>query len=171
MLNRSIFTLAACGTILMLTGCTQAPPAPPDTREADAKAIRDNEASWVQAFAARDAAKAASFWAENASVFFPNMPILNGRAAAQAAVVDMLKDPNFYLTFDSTKVEVSKGGDFAYSQGTYTMATTDPKTKMVMTEKGKFVTVYQKQTDGSWKAVADIDNADGPAVPTPPAKK
>jgi len=161
MLNRSILS-AVSGLMLMLAGCTQAPPAPPDTRDADSKAIRDSELSWVQAFAARDASKVASFWTEDASVLMPNTPIIKGRTAAQAAVEAMLKDPNFYLTFDSTKVEVSKASDYAYSEGTYTMATTDPKTKKVMTEKGKFVTVYQKQADGSWKVVADINNADGP---------
>jgi uncharacterized protein (TIGR02246 family) len=165
---RSIL-VAACGLLVFLGGCTQAPPAPPDMREADAKAISDNEVAWVQAFASRDASSVASFWAENASVLFPNMPILNGRAAAQSAVEDMLKDPNFYVTFDPTKVDVSRSGDLGYSQGTYTMASTDPKTKNVMTVKGKYVTVYEKQQDGSWKAVSDIMNADGPAMPT--AKK
>jgi uncharacterized protein (TIGR02246 family) len=170
MLNRSTLW-GICGLMLALAGCTQAPPpVPPDTREADAKAIRELEAAWVQAFAARDAKMVASFWAPDASVLMPNMPIINGREAAQTAVEGMLKDPNFYLTFDSTKVEVSKASDYAYSEGTYTMASTDPKTKKVMTEKGKFVTVYQKQADGSWKAVADINNADGPAVPTTPNK-
>lgn len=162
--------LAACGLALVLAGCSQAPPTPPDTRDADAKAIRDNELAWVQAFASRDAAKVASFWAEDGSVLMPNMPIVNGRAAGQAAAVEMFKDPNFYMTFDATKVEVSRAGDYAYSQGTYTMASTDAKTKKVMTEKGKYVTVYKKQADGSWKAVADINNADGPAVPTPVKK-
>jgi len=35
----------------------------------------------------------------------------------------------------------------------------------VVAEKGKYVTVYKKQADGKWKAIADIDNADAPAVP------
>jgi ketosteroid isomerase-like protein len=35
----------------------------------------------------------------------------------------------------------------------------------VLTEKGKYVTVYKKQADGGWKAVADIFNADAPAAP------
>jgi ketosteroid isomerase-like protein len=48
---------------------------------------------------------------------------------------------------------------------------TNPKTKRAETEHGKYVTVYQKQTDGSWKAVEDINNADAPAVAEAPAKK
>jgi uncharacterized protein (TIGR02246 family) len=170
MLTRTV-SLVGLGLALVLAGCTQAPPAPaqaPDTRAADGEAIRAMEADWVQAFASRDAARIASFWSEDASVLMPDMPIINGRAAAMATVENMLKDPNFYVTFNSTKVEVSRASDYAYSQGTYTMSTSDPKSKMILTEKGKFVTVYKKEADGSWKAVSDIMNADGPPTSADP---
>ena len=45
------------------------------------------------------------------------------------------------------------------------MTMTDPKAKKPVTDKGKYVTVYKKQADGSWKAVADIMNSDMP-LPT-----
>ena len=64
------------------------------------------------------------------------------------------------MTFQFTKVMASKGGDMVYTQGTYTMTMTNPKTKKPMTDKGKYLTVYTKQTDGSWKAVADTYNSD-----------
>jgi hypothetical protein len=57
----------------------------------------------------------------------------------------------------------NKGGDLASSHGRYTSAMTDPKTKKLVTETRKHVTVYRKQADGSWKAILDIDNADAPA--------
>jgi ketosteroid isomerase-like protein len=37
---------------------------------------------------------------------------------------------------------------------------TNPKTKKPATDKGKYLTVYEKQADGSWKAVADTFNSD-----------
>jgi ketosteroid isomerase-like protein len=74
----------------------------------------------------------------------------------------MLADPNFSLTFQSTRAMASKGGDMVYSQGTYTMTITEPKTKKLMTDKGKYLTVFTKQADGSWKAVADTFNSDSP---------
>jgi ketosteroid isomerase-like protein len=45
------------------------------------------------------------------------------------------------------------------------MTMTDPKTKKVLTEKGRYVTVYKKQADGGWKAVVDIDSEDAPPSP------
>ena len=47
------------------------------------------------------------------------------------------------------------------------MTYTEPRTGMTLIEKGKYVTVYKKQDDGSWKAVEDIDNADAPATQAP----
>jgi ketosteroid isomerase-like protein len=38
---------------------------------------------------------------------------------------------------------------------------TDPKNKKkTITDKGKYLTVYTKQADGSWKAIADTYNSD-----------
>jgi ketosteroid isomerase-like protein len=71
-----------------------------------------------------------------------------------------MSDPNFSLNFQSTRAMASKSGDMVYSQGTYTMTATNPKTKKPVTDHGKYLTVYTKQADGSWKAVADTFNSD-----------
>jgi len=87
-----------------------------------------------------------------------------------AALNPMLADPNFALTFQASRVEASKGGDITYSQGAYTMTVSDPKDKKkTLTDKGKYLTVWQKQVDGGWKAVADMINSDQALVP--PATK
>ena len=150
----------------LLAGCTPAtPPAAPDTRDADAKAIRQLEADCLQAWAAKDADKIVSFYADDASLFLAGMPVVTGRDNIANVAKQYLADKNFSLTFSTSKVIVSKSGDLAYTQGSYAMTYTDAKAKKAMSEKGKYVTVYMKQADGSWKAVADIDNADGPATP------
>jgi ketosteroid isomerase-like protein len=64
-----------------------------------------------------------------------------------------------------SRVEVAKSGDLGYTQGTYTMTTTDPKTKKPVTDKGK----CKKQADGTWKAVADMSSSDTP-LPAPGKK-
>jgi uncharacterized protein (TIGR02246 family) len=151
--------------VAMAVACSNAPtptaPAPPpDTRAADVQAVKDIEAAWVKDAATKDPDKWASYFAEDGSGLYPGGPILNGKAAIRAAMVPILADPNFSLTFQSTRSMASKGADMVYSQGAYTMTMTNPKTKKVMTDKGKYLTVYAKQPDGSWKAVADTFNSD-----------
>ena len=161
------FLPATIALAALLAGCTPAaPPAAPDTRDADAKAIRQLEADSLQPWAAKDADKIVPFYADDASFFPIGMPVVTGKANILALVKTLLADKNFSITWPpSDKVVVSKSGDVAYTQGSNTVTYTDAKTKKVMSEKGKYVTVYMKQADGSWKAVADIDNADGPATP------
>jgi uncharacterized protein (TIGR02246 family) len=157
-------SLILCLALAALTvACANAPAPPlPDTRAADVQAVKDTEAAWVKDAATKDADKWASYFAEDGSGLYPGAGILNGKAAIKAAMAPILADPNFSLTFQSTRAIASKGGDMVYSQGTYSMTMTNPKTKKPMTDKGKYLTVYTKQADGSWKAVADTFNSDSP---------
>jgi len=150
-------------TLALLTvACSTAPAPPPDTRAADVQAVKDVEAAWVNDAASKDAEKWASYFTDDGSGLYPGAATLNGKAAIRAAMAPYFADPNFALTFQSTRTVASKGGDLVYSQGTYSMTMTDPKTKKPMTDKGKFLTAYAKQADGSWKAVADTFNSDSP---------
>ena len=155
------FALAA-----LLAGCTPAaPPAAPDTRDADAKAIRQLEADFVQAFATKDIGKVTAFFADDASILMPDMPVITGRDNIANAFKPFVADKNLSFTLSPDKVIVSRSGDLAYTQGSTTFTYTDPKTKKAVLEKGKYVQVFMKQADGSWKAVADIGNDNGPATP------
>jgi len=149
------------------TACTQAPP--PDTHDADVQSLKDAEAAWVKVVAAKDFEKSVSYYADDASVLMPNAPAINGKDAIRAALKPLFDDPNFAMAFQGSRIEVAKSGDLGYTQGTYTLTLTDPKTKKPFTDKGKYVTAYKKQADGTWKAVADMDSSDMP-LPAPGKK-
>jgi ketosteroid isomerase-like protein len=74
----------------------------------------------------------------------------------------MMASPGFALSWQASKVEASRGGDLAYSVGTYELTMNDPKGKPV-TDRGKYMTVWKKQPDGQWKVVTDMYNSDLPA--------
>jgi ketosteroid isomerase-like protein len=76
----------------------------------------------------------------------------------------MVRDNALSLKFEAAHVDVSKAGDFAYTQGSHTMTMTDPATKKPVSDKASYVTVYRK-IDGAWKAVSDIASSNT----TPPA--
>ena len=159
---RNTWLIALLAFALLTSGCSNAPTPPPDTRTADLQAVKDVETAWNKDVATKDPDKWASYFTEDGSGLYPGGPTLNGKAAIRAAMAPFMADPNFSLSFQSTRAMASKGGDMVYSQGTYTMTITDPKTKKPMTDKGKYLTVYLKQADGSWKAVADTFNSDSP---------
>jgi len=160
MIKRTLFVailLAASVTVSLAQAKPAAAAAKPAAAPAsDSKAIKDTE-------------KITAFYTDDA-VFIANSPTVTGKAAILAAWKGMVKDPNFSLTFSSTKVEMAKSGELAYSFGTYTLTLSEPKTKKSFTDKGKYLTVFKKQADGSWKAAADVANSDPPPPPPPPVK-
>jgi ketosteroid isomerase-like protein len=62
----------------------------------------------------------------------------------------MLALPGPDLTFQTIAVDVARSADLAYETGTYDFAISNNKNK-VKDEKGKYVVVWKKQDDGSWK--------------------
>lgn len=148
---------------LTLTACTQ-----PDTHDADVKAIQDTETQWNKDFAAKDADKITAHYADDAVLMTPGMPSSAGKDAIRNIAKGMISDPALAMKFQSSRVEVAKSGDVAYTQGTYTMTMTDPQSKQVINDHGSYVTTYRKQPDGSWKAVADIATSEVPPPPPPP---
>jgi uncharacterized protein (TIGR02246 family) len=165
---------ALFGTAVVLfsmAGCNApAPPAPPDTHDADVKAISDLEAKQVADFAARNLDGIVAIYADDAVLMSPGGPPSKGKDAIRNGLKEMIADPAMSLKFKADKVEVSKTGDIGYTQGTYTMTVTNPATHKPLEDHGSYVTTYRKQADGTWKAVADIATSEVPPMP-PPKKK
>jgi uncharacterized protein (TIGR02246 family) len=148
---------------LILTGCSQSPA--PDSRDADSHALREGEvAAFVKDWGGKDAGRIAAHYTDDAKVMIPNSPMMTGKDAIGKAMKDALADPNWSLALQPVQVEVSRGGDLGYTRGTYVLTATDPASKKAATEKGRFVAIFRKDADGSWKAVQDIDNAEAPAT-------
>jgi uncharacterized protein (TIGR02246 family) len=141
-----------------------------DTRAADEKAIRDTETQWVKDFQAKDLDKDIAHYTDDASFLISNAPIFTGKDAIRGVHKGLIEDPNFALDFAASKVEVARSGDLAYSRGNYTLTTSSPKSKKPITEKGKYLTVFAKQTDGSWKVIEDMLNSDAPPAAETTAK-
>jgi uncharacterized protein (TIGR02246 family) len=167
---KSLATL--CGMtaiVLSITACAPATqPPPPDTHDADVKAISDIEAQANKDWAAKDADKLMSFYADDAMLITPGMDPLHGKDAIHGAIKQMVADPALALTFHSDRVDVAKSGDLAYTEGPYQLTVTDPVSHKVVHDHGSYVTTFRKLADGSWKAEADIVTSAVP--PAPPAK-
>jgi ketosteroid isomerase-like protein len=115
-----------------------------------------------------DLNKFLSYYAGDASVYPQGMPIATGSEAIRDVFTKMSSMPGFALQWSATKADVSASGELGYTTGTYQMTMNDAAGKP-MTEKGKYVTVWKKQSDGQWKVTNDIFNADAPPPPPAPA--
>ena len=75
-----------------------------------------------------------------------------------AAWQGLLMVPGLKMTIKVGNIDVSRSGDLAVERGSFAVDTTDKDGKP-NTETGQLVMVWKKQTDGSWKIMADT-NAD-----------
>lgn len=158
----------------LLAGCQQAQSgnnaaqAASHSNDEIADAIRAQEAQWARDYAARDAAAILTHYAPDATLAAPGAPLATGHDAIRDADREMLADPNFQLLFSDDRIQVAASRDLAYSRGSFTLRLTDPASHQPATIAGRYVTVWQKQADGSWKAVEDIVTP-GPPPAAPPA--
>jgi len=158
-----VSTLAVIG---LAVACQQPPPpSPPDTRAADERAIREADAAWSKAWAAKDLEGCMSFVADDASVLLANGPTVTGKESIRKWASEVMANPGFAGSWQASKVEASRAGDLAYVVGTGQITVNDPKGKPV-TDRLKYLTVWKKQRDGTWKALVDTANSDLPAPGT-----
>jgi uncharacterized protein (TIGR02246 family) len=155
---KKLFPIVATLLVLAISGC-----APQVDVEAEQAAIRNMAIEWVDAANAKDVEGMVSGYTDDASLLPPNAPIATGKEAIRKVWSELAERPGLSESTQVTKVEVSRMGDLAYSFGTYESTSNNPEGNPV-TERGKWVAVYKKQPDGTWKAVLDIWNFDQSAA-------
>ena len=147
--------------VLMLTSGCKKQQAAVDPKASEA-AVRAADASWSRAAQAHDMSAVFSYYASDAVVMPANAEMSTDKLGLQKVWSEMLtRDTD--LEWTPMWVEASKSGDIVYVVGVYTMTTKAKKGKPATTEHGKYMEVWKKQVDGTWKAEADTWNADGPA--------
>jgi ketosteroid isomerase-like protein len=160
---------AFCGCLALLliaSSCSQQTPT--DSRAADERTIRDLDASWSKTAAANDLDGTVSYYSDDAILLPPNAPIATDKQAIRASWASLL-GPGVSVSWQVSKVDVSRSVDLAYLIGTYLVTFKDPQGKPVM-DHGKLLEVWKKQPDDKWKCVADTYNSDLP-LPAPPEEK
>ncbi len=167
------FVFVCC--FVVVAACNQTPPPPPapaDNSAAATAQIRSADSDWSKAAGTKQLDAMVAYYSDDAIVLPPNMPVSRGKDAARAALGPMFAMPGFSLAWKATDAGAAKSGEIGYSLGTYEMTMNDPKGNPAK-DQGKYVTIWKKQSDGSWKAAVDTFNSDLPAAPPPstPAKK
>jgi len=158
MSRKGIWILAAI--MIVAAGC-----GPKADNPKDVAAIKAMSTAWSTAQTAGDVAALTGLFADDAVRLFPNTPMIVGKEAIGRPLEEAA------ARYRQEEVDVAEDvrvvGDLAYARGTYVYKAT-PKVpgEAVIDDKGKWVTVYRRQSDGSWKIIIDIPNSDLPAVQT-----
>lgn len=116
-------------------------------------------AEWAAAYNAKDAAKLASFYAEDAVYMAPNQPMVKGRANIEAQFKRELQEG--FTNLQLKPMESAIAGSQAFEAGTSTVTAPGGGT-----ENSKYLVVL-KRVGNDWKIAYDIYNTDQP----PPPKK
>jgi uncharacterized protein (TIGR02246 family) len=159
---------AALFAIILATSCDQAGKRDgqakhqqeiQQARAADQAAIRAASAAWSQSATAKDLDKAVSFYADDALILPDRAPALRGNENIRKNWAPLLVLPGPGLSWQTNSLDVARSGDLAYETGAYNFVTTDKKGKST-DYKGKYLVIWKKQSDGSWRVAVDTDNRD-----------
>jgi len=140
------------------SAATAAPPVVDVT--AVRRAIEDANAKFIDALTRGDSAGYVANYADDAVVMSPGAPAHRGRGEIGAAAVKQMQSAKV-SSEKATTVSVDVAGDYAIETGTFEVTVT-PKGGKPTHGTGKYLTVWKKQPDGSWKIYRDINNSDGP---------
>ena len=160
--------MTPCRSVLLVLGLAAASisvgrslAAPPDTRAADEAALRNAHDNWAKAGQTKLVAAWMVFYADDAVVLPPNDKLADNRQDIAKAIGDVLALPELAVDWHPAKVEAAGSGDLGYVRGTYTLSFRNPKGETV-SDRGKYLEVWRKQADDSWKCIVDTWNSDLP---------
>ncbi len=148
---------------LFAVGCNPTSESVPDSQDLDIEAIRQADLAWSAAQAADGLDGTMSFYLDDAIMLPPNRPMAIGKEAIREASASVAS-PGFSVSWKPMKIEVARSGDIGYAIGNFEGTRVDSAGKPVPV-KGKYVEIWKKQADGSWKVAADMFSPDSPPAP------
>lgn len=137
-------------TLMIILSCNQQKTDP----KAEIDKVMQTSREWSKTVSTHDLEKTLGYWADDAVVLSAGQPMLTGKKEIGKMVAESFKTPGFTMSWEPLSGEVSQGGDMAYLIEKETMTMNDSTGKTI-TLHSKGVSVWKKQTDGSWKNVVD----------------
>ena len=123
------------------------------------RTLRDLDDRWAKAAAAKDVEQTIAYYSDDAIVLPPNATRAATKEAVRNVWKEMFASPGLVITWKPTKVQLAKSGDMGWVSGTYELTMNDTNGKPI-NDRGKYLEVWEKQTDGNWKCRAEMWNSD-----------
>jgi ketosteroid isomerase-like protein len=154
------FCLQAHGQLLVPGPTSQAPNPLTDSTIKPGKIILfDLEAKFAKDVLERGGAGFASWFAEDGVALGNGAAPLIGKVAIAKSAT--WSPQTYQLTWTPTDAAMSPSGDMGYTWGHFEGKSKDAHGNPVLTS-GRYITVWRKQTDGSWKVALDAGANDVP---------
>lgn len=154
----SVVLSVGLAAVLWIAGCSPATSTSGSTEgDAIATTLTQLDEEWSKAAVAKDIDRVASFYAPDAVAYPPSQVAATGATEARHVWERYFADPTFSISWKTTRAGGS--GDLGFTSGTYE----DSYTKfdgITVRETGKYLCIWKKQPDGSWKATHDMWNLD-----------
>lgn len=139
-----------------------APAGPAPDLVALRRMVDSGNAAYIAAVTKSDVAATVAGYAPDAMLLPPNEPMARGREA----IVEKFKAWNAAQTVKAMTLrteDLTASGDLAVEVGTYEMTLQPTNGGKEIQDKGKYVVVYKRQPDGTWKNFREVSNSDAPA--------
>ncbi len=132
-------------------------PSPADDIEVIIRKIGDK---WARHWNSRELDKVIAIYADDAVYLPPHHAAVHGRDAIHEYLKRAMEHGATGLSFEVTYIK--RAGDLAYDVGGYTM-TLPQEDGSYKQDRGKYLVVWQRQSNGDWKIAADCWSSDLPA--------
>ena len=127
---------------------------------AEKSLLLKRDAEWAAAASeGRDIERILSYWTDDAIVMPAGFPSVVGKDALRQYVLGSFQIPGFRITWTSSDVTFSPGGNLAYMFSRNAMTMNGPE-GVPVTHEGRAVTIWHREADGAWRCAVDIWNAD-----------
>ena len=157
--------LAACApaseTKDTATAAAASATTPAEDEAAVRAAIDAANKAWTDAFVRADVPALVTLYADDAVSYQAYSPPATGRAGIEAAFKRLFSQVKF-SDIKGTTEDLTVAGDKAYELGSYSGMFTPAKGK-AMADSGRYVNVWKRQADGSWKIWRDMSVSSLPA--------
>jgi ketosteroid isomerase-like protein len=155
-MKSSLYVLiAAVGIAAIVLSGPHSSVAAPSPVTADT--LKQLEGDFMRAAAEKGSAGYMSYYADNA-VELPNGGDAIVGKSNIAGGMGFLDDKNNLLTWSPVGADIAASGDLGYTYGTFEFRSKDKDGKENV-DRGKYMTIWKKQADGSWKVAVDMGNS------------
>jgi uncharacterized protein (TIGR02246 family) len=149
-------------SLFLLSSCAN-PPAPAFDLDGAKKGIAEANAKWIDGMKRGDAEAVSQLYMEDAILLPPNAAMAKGRKAIKDDFETMMKSWVKLTDMTLVTLEINGSGDFAYEVGNYAMTFEIPGGNPPVSDTGKYLAIWKKQADNTWKYHVDSWSSSQPA--------